>query len=249
MLIPKIDQIFKEENTEDDSIIVNVDENNCIDFRENYLDILEDDKERDKYIKYIEKIVRHSFEYRMYISTLKNEFNLTGCAFFKNLNLDDCKISLEFHHYPFTLYDIVNIILENRIIDHNDDPSVQEKFDKIFNPFSIAKETMMLHYKNKVGLVPLALTPHELYHSGNLFIPLTKNYVFGRYDLLDEDYNIDFGNYKYILEILNNKTEEILNGQNELNLEKLKIKKVYVNMKNTGLPHKVKVDKDEIQTA
>lgn len=76
-------------------------------------------------------------------------------------------MSLEFHHYPFTLFDLVAIVLQDKI----------NKGVKDISPFLIANEVMQLHYENLVGLVPLSKTVHELAHSGEIFISL--DLVFG----------------------------------------------------------------------
>jgi hypothetical protein len=45
------------------------------------------------------------------------------------------------------------------------------------SPFILANEVMKIHYENKVGLVPLSKTVHELAHNGEIFINL--NQIFG----------------------------------------------------------------------
>ena len=40
------------------------------------------------------------------------------------------------------------------------------------NYFRIASEVTMLHYQHKVGLIPLSVTVHQLYHLGKIFIPI-----------------------------------------------------------------------------
>ena len=54
------------------------------------------------------------------------------------------------------------------------------------NDLLIADEVLLLHYENKVGLVPLSKTPHQMIHnSTKLMVPLTM--VYGSYsDFLDE---------------------------------------------------------------
>lgn len=250
MLIPKLDENFvtKENNEENNYIVLPVNEMDYPDFRELYMDIFDDEKSQTDYIKQIVKIIRSSIEYRKYIKILKSEFDLTKCAFFKNIDIsEDCKVSFEMHHYPFTIFDIVSIVLQDRIKDQSEDPTDQKKFNRILNPYSIAKEVLRLHYEGKVGLVPLTITPHELYHAGELFIPLTKDFVFGNYDTFIEEYNAkDYGNYNEVLNLIQNKTNEIINGETILDLSKLKIKKVYLEMQNTNFLEKIELEKEEI---
>ena len=82
---------------------------------------------------------------------------------------------MEFHHYPFTLYDIVTIVMNSHVI--NKTP---------FTSFSIAKEVMQLHYRNIIGLVPLTKTTHELAHEGEIF--LSTKQVFGNYKQFISEY-------------------------------------------------------------
>jgi len=251
MLVPKLEEtlVKKDIKEEDGHIVLPVDAHNYTDYRELYLDIYEDEKSLADYTKQIVKMIRSSYEYRKYIKLLKTEFDLTKCAFFKNIDISDgTKVSFEMHHYPFTIFDIVSIVIQDRMKDQMEDPTNSEKFNRVLNPFSISKEVLRLHYEGKVGLVPLTLTPHELYHAGELFIPLTKDFVFGNYhDFIDEYNAKDYGNYKEVLNLIQNKTNEIIDGDSKLDLEKLKIKKVYLEMGDVDFLEKVKLDKVEFE--
>lgn len=120
------------------------------------------DREKIKVIKQIERMVRGSMEYRQYVKYLKDNLDMTHCAFFSGVtNKDGQKVSLEIHHEPFTLFDITQTVLEKHIME----------VDRI-DLFDISEEIMQLHYQNKVGLIPLSLTVHQLVHSGKIFVPL-----------------------------------------------------------------------------
>lgn len=120
-----------------------------------------------KFIKSIEKLIRTSREYHTYIELLRSNINeLNHDNIQKNITTGD--VDLEFHHYPFTLYDIADIVVSHHIIAGDNITS-----------FSIAKEIMKIHYENIIGLVPLTKTNHELAHSGNLFI--SEKQIFGNY--------------------------------------------------------------------
>lgn len=129
---------------------------------------LEDPKEFKKFITTIEKEVRGSFEYHHMVQYLKDYCGMNECAFIKVTG--DNKIKIEIHHYPFTLFDIVNIVYRKRVY-YGESLDVQ----------MIARECTMLHYKLLVGLIPLSVTAHQLYHDNKLFIPVQN--VFGRYEL------------------------------------------------------------------
>lgn len=145
------------------------------------------DKDRNKYIKRVEKIIRASTEYRDYITFLKDHVDLNKCVFFQNVTSDKGtnkrgRVSIELHHEPFTLYDYVDVVLRKF-----QDTGVP------INDLLIADEVLELHYSNMVGLVPLSKTMHEVVHnSTKIFVPL--NMVYGDYSqFLDkyEDYISD----------------------------------------------------------
>lgn len=139
--------------------------------------LLVNDKDRIKFIKTVEQIVRSSHEYRQYIDYLKKAIDMSMCAFFNNINANT-RIKIEIHHEPFTLFDITNIVVGDFI-----------EREKPLNPLIIAREVMKLHYANKVGLIPLSTTCHSLYHDGRLMIPLQC--VYGDYlAFIDEYYDI-----------------------------------------------------------
>ena len=73
------------------------------------------------------------------------------------------------------------------------------------NDLYIADETMRLHYENKVGLIPLSKTVHQLVHnSSDIIIPLTQ--VFGDYRAFLNEYGefIESG-FPDLIEKLENK--------------------------------------------
>ena len=124
--------------------------------------IMYDNKTRNKFIKTVETMVRSSFEYKKLISYLKEDLDMKYDMFFQDISKDlGKKIGIEIHHIPFTLYDIVSIVLKR-----------YESEDIPIDPLMIAREVTMLHYQGMVGLVPLSTTVHQLYHRGDIFIPL-----------------------------------------------------------------------------
>jgi len=137
---------------------------------------LMDDKEYKKYIKDVKSVVRKSFEYRQFINYLRDNMDMDKCAFlYKVSNSEGFDIKIEIHHYPFSLEDIVEIVVRKRQF-YQEDMSV----------FMTAKEVMSLHYKMMVGLIPLSETVHELNHNHRIFIPIDK--VMGRYRLFVDTY-------------------------------------------------------------
>jgi len=137
-------------------------------FAENFYfcDFFEEGKIK-KFIKNTEKLIRQSREYNDYISLLRtNITSLNRDNILSNIRIDDA--SLEFHHYPFSLFDIVETIMMTHLIK-----------DEKISSFLIGKEVLDLHYKNLIGVIPLSVTMHELAHSGNIFI--SSKQIFGNY--------------------------------------------------------------------
>jgi hypothetical protein len=178
MLVPKFEN-NKTQIVETDDITIE-----SINIKEGFynMDILFSEKAKTNFIKKIEKIIRQSYEYRNYIGLLKNELNITKCTFLPGIDINTVKVGIEFHHYPFTLYNLVAIEVEKDIKQNK----------KCIDPFDIADRVMIYHYKNLVGLVPLSGTVHELVHAGKKFV--NKKYVYGNYEKYIEK------NMKYLSE-------------------------------------------------
>lgn len=156
-----------------------------------------DEKGTRKFIKNIESLVRSSREYKNYIEQLRTNFShLNQDAVMGNISTLDT--DLEFHHYPFTLYDICEIVVMKGATD--------QKYE---SSFSAAKKIMDLHYKNIIGLVPLTKTNHELAHDGKIF--LSTKQIFGNWEEFYNQY------LKYISVENKNKIKD-LKEKSEANL-------------------------------
>lgn len=180
------------------------------------------DKDKIRLIKEVEKIVRRSIEYKQYIKFLRDEINMSECAFFENVNNKTANsgISIEIHHEPIDLFSIVDVVV-NKWID----------LDMDLNPTLIAEEVMKLHYQNKVGLVPLSITVHQLVHDGKIFIPLQN--VYGDYLSFIEEYGAYVSdNIQNVLQTKLRMSKEIENPDTSI-LEK---KYVYLNVDGFNLP-------------
>jgi len=137
-----------------------------------YVTAFYEEGEYTKFVKNVEKDIRRSDEYSAYLWSLRN-LGMESCAFLGNVN--DENADIEFHHYPFTLYDIVSTVIEKKLC--NNEPT---------SSFLVAKDVLKLHFDNKVGLIPLSETVHELVHSGEIFINL--NQVFGNFQQFVNEY-------------------------------------------------------------
>ena len=128
--------------------------------------LIANNRARNKFIKQIEKLIRSSDEYKEYIKFLKSKMHMDRCYVNPTIvSANGKKYSIELHHEPFTLYDLVDIEIMRR-----------EKECMGLDKFEIAETVMALHYDGLVGLIPLSKTQHELVHSSKVFIPLQHIY-------------------------------------------------------------------------
>lgn len=132
----------------------------------------------EKTIMYIEKQIRGSHEYRAYVKYLKEELDLTKCALLPSIDVKATPVSLEFHHFPYTLFDITGIVGRAMVSEAGDDASV--------STLDIAERVMREHFENHVGLVPLTETLHQMAHSGAVSIPFDK--INGNFRAFSERY-------------------------------------------------------------
>ena len=133
-------------------------------------------KDREKFIKTCEIVIRKSNEYKDYIKFLKENLNMNECAILSNIKSGNGKrYRIEIHHEPFTLFDIVETVINRRL----------ENGESI-GALKVADEVMDLHYSGMVGLIPLTTTMHELVHNGRIFIPL--QFIYHKYDEFFKEY-------------------------------------------------------------
>ena len=178
---------------------------------------LTDDKDFKKYIIQIKRVIRGSFEYRRYIKFLKDNLDMTECAIYQKVNSNEgYSISIEIHHQPFTLEDIILTVYNKRVAGV-EDLSVE----------AVADEVMRLHYEGLIGLIPVSKTIHELIHNNHIFIPLDK--VFGLYHNFYERYkqfmNIELLElYDKNVEVSKNCEDIILSQRDLLAINRVNIK-------------------------
>ncbi len=157
-------------------------------------------KERVKFIKQVEATCRKSMEYKEYMRFLKRNTDLRRCIILKGLNTEGGKkYTIEIHHEPFTLFDIVETVLNKREMEG-------QKID----PLDIADEVMALHYDGKVGLIHLSTTMHQLVHDDKIFIPL--QYIYQSYNEFYTEYKPYFN--PLVIEKIEMKVEMSLKTDN-----------------------------------
>ena len=168
-------------------------------------------KNRDKFVKRVERHIRSSMEYRDLMFYLKENMDFNQCAFFNHVeNANGIKSRIEIHHEPFTLYDIVDTVVKKF-----------EEEGRPINDMYISDEVMELHYRNMVGLVPLSKTLHEMVHStykngtDKLYIPIQV--VYGDFREFIKEYGeyIDdsiYERYKFKIDKSKELTQESFNA-------------------------------------
>jgi len=133
-----------------------------------------------KRIKKIERIVRKSFEYRIWTIFLKTTLDVSHCAFYEGYSMSN-SFTIELHHYPITLYDITYAIAHKHLQENG-----------FFTSFGVAYEVCRVHYLFQISVVPLSPTAHKLYHDG--LLPIHPDLVKGSWNIFLQDYK------KYISE-------------------------------------------------
>lgn len=177
---------------------------------------LSNEKEYKRYVSDVERLVRNSIEYRNLINYLRNSEGMNTCAFLDNVSNENGNMRIEIHHSPFTLFDIVNTVINKRV--KNAEPMDVEL---------VAEEIMYLHYMGWVGLVPLSETIHEMVHNSFLFVP--TNIVRGVYQYFINAY------YDYIDPVLLDYIDaaERLTKDGDLVKKQMKLlnsHKIYINV-------------------
>ncbi len=155
----------------------------------------EDDKEYKRYIKAIERIIRGSVEYKEFVTFCRDTLKATTCSF-TGWNIADTD-DIEIHHYPLTLFEIVQGVIDDRIAK-----------GKEFSTFELSAEIMKLHFNMNIGIVTLSGTLHKSYHAGVLKIPI--EFVVGKYSYLIDNYQVSS---EIADQITDAKTININNGE------------------------------------
>lgn len=149
-----------------------------------YLDKNIEPKYFTKFVKAVERTVRSNVDYKMYLSAIREEPELSRDAFLHNLSSQEVEIQL--HHYPFNLYSVVRIIAEKLLME-----------DKRVSTFIVADEVIKLHLTDKIGLVPLTVTTHELAHLGKLQFLRTQ--IYGSWEWFYNTYSSYMDDYEHSL--------------------------------------------------
>jgi len=149
---------IKTKNTKDD-VIVSSEESDFI------LPLSTEDlstKTWKKFLTNCKSLVRSSIEYKKFIGDCKRRENGNYCAFLGNISEED--VTIEIHHSPFTIHEIIEIIANHMICE------------KPIMSLLLCHEVMNAHFNNLVGVVPLSETIHQLVHAGKINISIYQIY-------------------------------------------------------------------------
>jgi len=117
-----------------------------------------------KFITNIKALVRSSPEYSAFIAHCKTDLGLVNCSFLSGVNDDADKVNIEMHHSPFTIHEIIEIIVEHML----------EKGP--VTTMMICQEVMKAHFHGMVAVVPLSETVHQLVHAGKINVDVRQTY-------------------------------------------------------------------------
>lgn len=133
------------------------------------------EKDMEKFIKCVERLVRYSIEYKHWHSYITDNLGYDSCALTEE-TMSETKI--EIHHHPISLFTVCKAVINKHL---NGDEDICS--------FDIATEVIELHFKNKIGYVALLSNLHEKYHNGYLEIPIEL--VHGDYMDIVKNYTMD----------------------------------------------------------
>lgn len=116
-------------------------------------------EENVRFIKKVEQLVRTSREYKAFIGHLRNDLGMNRCSFLSGIDMTMDDVTLEYHHCPLTLYQIVDVVMSHRL---NSGQAVTS--------LTVADEVLQAHMLGMVGVLPLARTVHKLVHAGTVSV-------------------------------------------------------------------------------
>lgn len=151
---------------------------------------LMDTEEYYRFLKNAETLFRNTRDYKYYKSFIMG-LGLNRCQVHSNITSDMDGMTIEMHHNMLNLFDIAFVICEHVL-----------NTTKYITTFDLVYLLEKVHKENKVQLVMLSLTPHQLYHNSYLFIH--PRMCFGKWwEFLEE--------YKYGIYVISDKLISYLN--------------------------------------
>jgi len=150
-------------------------------------------KDFEQFVKNVERSVRSSIEYRLWVKYITEHLGNVKCALTQE-SMNECPV--EIHHHPITLYTVVKSVLNDMMSKNME-----------FSTFDVATKVIELHFQNKVGYVVLLSDLHKKYHSGFLNLPVEM--VNGDYRYILQKYAIEENEYDKICRLCNIHVEDM----------------------------------------
>ena len=160
-------------------------------------DTVNDPERYKSFLKNAERRFRASREYKLYKSYLM-DLGFDHCQILGNIESDD-NVDIELHHNILNLFDICILISEHMLNTVG-----------YISTFDLIQLLIMEHFSNRVGVVFLSTTAHELYtNNPNAYIP--PSMTFGKWwELLEKyKYGITFDIAKKLVEYISKYNNEI----------------------------------------
>lgn len=149
-----------------------------------YLDENVEYKYLVKFIKYCERLVRSNEDYKLWLSSIRDNSRLSQDAFLYNLT--SSLVEIQLHHYPINLFNITQAVIMKYL-----------KEKQKISTFIIADEVIQLHFKGIIGLVPLTVTTHEIAHLDKL--QFVRSQIYGDWELFYNQYKDYLDDYDHIV--------------------------------------------------
>ena len=148
-----------------------------------YLDKNVDEKYLSRFIKQVEKVVRGNTEYKLWLTHMREDRDILATDAFLH-NLDSSLVEIQLHHYPINLYNICETITKAFLAE-----------DKKVSTMVIADQVIIEHFQNRIGLVPLSVTMHEIAHKSDL--KLVRSQIVGNWESFVKKYQAYISDYDY----------------------------------------------------
>lgn len=179
-----LNSLVSEDKTDEDNVFTLPDSSFDLSLRiSNFSSV----KDFETFIKGVERLVRYSGEYKLWVKYITDHLGHSHCAL-TNESINECPIQV--HHHPINLYTVVKGVVNDYL-----------SRERPFASFDIATKVIELHFQNKIGYVVLLSDLHSKYHSGFLNIPIEL--VHGDYKYILQKYSVEENEYDKICRLCN----------------------------------------------
>lgn len=136
-----------------------------------------DESEEKKFIKNCERMIRTCPEYHVWTEYIRDVMGFRECSITGEVHSET---TVEIHHHPYNLFNIVKGVINKNIYEENK-----------FCSFDICTSVMEIHFQMRAPFVLLLKSMHEKYHNGFLKIPMEL--VHGDYKWFMDNYSMHLG--------------------------------------------------------